>query len=471
MKKLTIISIIAASSLMAANISFNDASQNYTRLNPSSDQNSVLSYHSSIVKAKKSVVNISTSKTIKVKHNINSLMDDPFFQEFFGFRFNIPKEKSQKASSLGSGVIISSDGYIVTNYHVVEDADEIIVTLLDSSKEYKAKIIGVDPKTDLAIIKVDAKNFQAISFADSSKLLEGDLVFAIGNPFGVGGSITSGIISGLNKDNIGLNQYEDFIQTDASINPGNSGGALVDSRGALVGINSAILSRSGGNNGIGFAIPSNMVKTIAQKLITDGKITRGYIGVMISNLTDDQKELYKNKEGALITNVEKDKPAELAGLKRGDLIIKVDNQDIKNANDLKNLIGSLSPNKTISITYERANQISTINLKLINMELGDISKKDTYFDNGLSLQNITDEIRYKNKIPGDIKGVLITDVKEDSSAFVAGFEPGDIIVQINQKIINSIDDYIKEIKSSKNQNSKLMIWINRKGVLMGLVLK
>ncbi|MFW5618574.1 MAG: trypsin-like peptidase domain-containing protein, partial [Campylobacter hyointestinalis] len=236
MKKLTIISIIAASSLMAANISFSDASQNYTRANPSSDQNTVLSYHSSIVKAKKSVVNISTSKTVKVKHNINSLMDDPFFQEFFGFRFNIPKEKSQKTSSLGSGVIISSDGYIVTNYHVVEDADEIIVTLLDSSKEYKAKIIGVDPKTDLAIVKVDAKNFQAISFADSSKLLEGDLVFAIGNPFGVGGSITSGIISGLNKDNIGLNQYEDFIQTDASINPGNSGGALVDSRGALVGI-------------------------------------------------------------------------------------------------------------------------------------------------------------------------------------------------------------------------------------------
>ncbi|WP_128973650.1 PDZ domain-containing protein, partial [Campylobacter fetus] len=306
---------------------------------------------------------------------------------------------------------------------------------------------------------------------DSSKLLEGDLVFAIGNPFGVGGSITSGIISGLNKDNIGLNQYEDFIQTDASINPGNSGGALVDSRGALVGINSAILSRSGGNNGIGFAIPSNMVKTIAQKLISDGKITRGYIGVMISNLTDDQKEIYTNKEGALVTNVEKDKPADIAGLKRGDLIIKVGNQTIKNANDLKNLIGSLEPNKEIKITFERSNQIKDTTLKLANMDSGYIDPKDAYLTDGLSLQNLSDEIRYKFQIPKDIKGIIITNVKDDSNAANAGFEAGDIIVQVNEKIIYNVDDFTKEIKSSKAQNKKPIIWINRSGVLMGLVLK
>ncbi|WP_162165907.1 Do family serine endopeptidase [Campylobacter fetus] len=471
MNKLTIISIIAATSLFSADVKFSDANNNYTRVNPSADTNTVLSYHSSIEKAKKSVVNISTSKTIKVKNNLNSLMDDPFFKDFFGFNFKMPKEKSQKATSLGSGVIISNDGYIVTNYHVVEDSDEIIVTLLDNSKEYKAKVVGIDPKTDLAIIKIDAKNFQAISFADSSKLLEGDMVFAIGNPFGVGGSITSGIISGLNKDNIGLNQYEDFIQTDASINPGNSGGALVDSRGALVGINSAILSRSGGNNGIGFAIPSNMVKTIAQKLISDGKITRGYIGVMISNLTDDQKEIYTNKEGALVTNVEKDKPADVAGLKRGDLVIKVGNQTIKNANDLKNLIGSLEPNKEIKITFERSNQIKDTTLKLANMDSGYIDPKDAYLTDGLSLQNLSDEIRYKFQISKDIKGIIITNVKDDSNAANAGFKAGDIIVQVNEKIISNVDDFTKEVKSSKAQNKKPIIWINRGGALMGLVLK
>ncbi len=210
----------------------------------------------------------------------------------------------------------------------------------------------------------------------SEQVSQGYLELAIGTPFGVRGSITSGIISGLNKDNIRLSQYEYFILTDASINPGNSGGALVDSTGALVGINSAILSRSGGNNGIGFAIPSNMVKTIAQKLISDGKITRGYIGVMISNLTDDQKEIYTNKEGALVTNVEKDKPADIAGLKRGDLIIKGGNQTIKNANDLKNLIGSLEPNKEIEITFERSNPIKDTTLRLANMDSGFLDPKE-----------------------------------------------------------------------------------------------
>ena len=286
------------------------------------------------------------------------MFDDPFFKEFFGRNFAIPQEK-QKSSSLGSGVIVSQDGYIVTNNHVVEDSDEIIVTLLESDKEYKAKIIGTDPKTDLAIIKIDASNLRAIKIADSSKVAEGDIVFAIGNPFGVGGSTTQGIISGLNKDNIGLNQYENFIQTDASINPGNSGGALVDSRGALIGINSAILSRSGGNNGIGFAIPSNMTKDIAKRLIEDGKIERGFIGVMISNLTQEQKDLYKNKNGALLSSVEKGHPADEAGLKRGDLIIKVEDKEIKNANDLKNVIGSYAPDKSVEVTYERGGKIST----------------------------------------------------------------------------------------------------------------
>ncbi|HEG3156624.1 TPA: serine protease HtrA, partial [Campylobacter jejuni] len=282
MKKI-FLSLSLASALFAASINFNESTTTANRVNPAAG-NAVLSYHDSIKDAKKSVVNISTSKTITRANRPSPLDDffnDPYFKQFFDFDFPQRKGKNDKevVSSLGSGVIISKDGYIVTNNHVVDDADTITVNLPGSDTEYKAKLIGKDPKTDLAVIKIEANNLSAITFTNSDDLMEGDVVFALGNPFGVGFSVTSGIISALNKDNIGLNQYENFIQTDASINPGNSGGALVDSRGYLVGINSAILSRGGGNNGIGFAIPSNMVKDIAKKLIEKGKIDRGFLGV------------------------------------------------------------------------------------------------------------------------------------------------------------------------------------------------
>lgn len=466
MKKILTCAVICAYCL-GANISFKDAPSDYRRINPG--DGAVLSYSSSISNAKKSVVNISTSKTIKNNFSAMSPFNDPFFEEFFGFRFNSPHgEQSQKSTSLGSGVLISNDGYIVTNNHVVEDSDEIIVTKLDSSKEYKAKIVGSDPKTDLAIIKIEGKDFEAISFGDSSKLLEGDVVFAIGNPFGVGGSITSGIVSGLNKDNIGLNQYEDFIQTDASINPGNSGGALVDSRGALVGINSAILSRSGGNNGIGFAIPSNMVKEIASKLIKDGKITRGYIGVSIGNLTNDQKEVYKNQAGALVVSVQEGSPAQKAGLKRGDLIIKINNKDIENANALKNLIGSFEPNSEISVSYERAGVVNTQKLKLTSMEGEKISTQSLSID-GLEVSNLTSDVLKKYKLNSDAKGIVVISAKDEAAKI--GFNAGDLIIQVNEKAIESVADFKDEISASKKQNRRAMVWITRGTMIMALVLK
>ena len=466
MKK--ILSFFALSVLcFGANISFKDASSEYSRQNPG--EGSVLSYSSSIANAKKSVVNISTSKTVKSDFAGMNPFNDPFFEEFFGFKFNIPKgEQSQKSTALGSGVIISNDGYIVTNNHVVEGSDEIIVTMLDSSKEYKAKIVGLDPKTDLAIIKVEANGFEAISFADSSKLLEGDVVFAIGNPFGVGGSISSGIISGLNKDNIGLNQYEDFIQTDASINPGNSGGALVDSRGALVGINSAILSRSGGNQGIGFAIPSNMVKEIASKLIKDGKITRGYIGVTIGNLTSDQKEVYKNQKGALIMSVGDGSPAAKAGLKRGDLIIKVNEKSIENANELKNLIGGFEPNSEISVSYERAGSVNAAKIKLSSMDGETVSAANATI-NGLEIANLSAEMLRKYRLDNGTKGVVVTAAKGEAKKI--GFNPGDLIVQVNERAVENVDDFKDEIAKSKKQNRRAMVWIVRGGMTMALVLK
>jgi len=303
MKKTILLSTITTVALVAGSINIENMPNNAKRVYPSNDK-IILSYNSSIKEIKKSVVNISTTKTVDQSTQLNQMLNNPLFRDFFGQAFPNVTPQKRKTHSLGSGVIISQNGYIVTNNHVVEDADEIIVTLIGEDKEYKAKIVGLDPKTDLAVIKIEANKLKAAKFGDSEKLKEGDLVFAIGNPFGVGGSVTQGIISALNKSGIGLNQYENFIQTDASINPGNSGGALVDSRGALIGINSAILSRSGGNNGIGFAIPSKMVANIAVSLIEDGRIDRGYIGVSISDLTSDLKEVYKSKGGAFILNVE-----------------------------------------------------------------------------------------------------------------------------------------------------------------------
>ncbi|NLC28394.1 MAG: PDZ domain-containing protein, partial [Campylobacteraceae bacterium] len=347
----------------------------------------------------------------------------------------------------------------------------IIVSLLDNSKEYKAEIIGLDPKTDLAVIKIDAKDLHAIPFADSNFLLEGDVVFAIGNPFGVGGSVTQGIISALNKSGIGLNQYENFIQTDASINPGNSGGALVDSRGALVGINTAILSRSGGNNGIGFAIPSNMVKTIAKALIVDGKIDRGYMGVSIGDLTSDLKEVYTNKEGALILGVEDGGPASKAKITRGDLIIKVDETIIKNANDLKNTVGGLLPGKKINITFERDNKIKTTSMVLDKMgdDGSSASSDGSAHIKGLYLDTLNDEMRYRYGIPQKIEGVLVLEVDNDSEAEKFGFKRGDVILQVEQTIVTNLEEFNQAF--TKTKKDKIRVWVNRGGYISPILVR
>ncbi len=466
MKKLIILSTISASLLLAGNINIAQADKNPDRAYPSKED-MVLSFHSSIAKAKKSVVNISTTKQIKRSRQMEQMFNDPFFREFFGQNFNIPRQK-RKASSLGSGVIISKDGYIVTNNHVVEDADEIIVNLPDNDKDYKAKVVGLDPASDLAVIKIDEKNLNNISFANSKNLLEGDVVFAIGNPFGVGSTITQGIISALNKSSIGLNQYENFIQTDASINPGNSGGALVDSRGALVGINSAILSRSGGNNGVGFAIPSNMVKTIATSLIENGSIQRGYMGVNIANLTKDLKEVYKNSHGALITGVQEEKPAKKAGLKRGDLILEVDGAKINDANDLKNTIGSYKPNTKVKITYERDGKIKSTTLELDSSKSSTSIAPNSPID-GLKLSNLNQKLKNQYGIPKDINGVLVTNISTTPNKNNEKFMRGDVIVQVEQKIVKDIDDLRQVFKQIKRK--KIRVWVYRRGYVMPILIK
>ncbi len=458
MQKVIVLSLIASLSLFGKSIDIAQMPKDAPRVDATSP-NVILSYHNSVKDAKQSVVNISTTKKMKQNDQLNEMMQNPFFKDFFGGRVPQLKQQERKSHSLGSGVIISKDGYIVTNYHVVEGADEILITLPNDEKEYKAKVIGEDSKTDLAVVKIEAKDLPVASFGDSSTLQEGDLVFAIGNPFGMGGTITQGIISALNKNNVGLNQYENFIQTDASINPGNSGGALVDSRGALIGINSAILSRSGGNHGIGFAIPSNMVLKIATSLVENGKIERGFIGVSISDLTNDLKEMYDNQNGALILLVEKDSPAQKAGLQISDLIIEVDGTKIKNSNDLKNTIANIAPDKTVTITYERDKKIKTTKVKLAKME-GDkkaAAQSDVDPIDGLTLLEITEKTKQQFQLKKDLEGLLVTDVKDDSKAEKMGFKEGDIIVQIEQKHIASLKDLTAALNEYKGVKKRVII--------------
>jgi len=461
-KRVWLVSAILASSLMAEGIEFKEAPY-ARRVMPESGK--ILSFNKAIEYASKCVVNISAKK--RVRQNIPFGFMDPFFKEFFNMPFGqmMPRKRVQR--SLGSGVIVSSDGYIITNNHVIDGADEVHVTLPRSSKDYIAKVIGNDPKTDIAVIKIDAKDLPSIMIGDSNRLKIGDLVFAIGNPFGVGESVSQGIISALGKDSVGINQYEDFIQTDAAINPGNSGGALVDSRGALIGINSAIITKSGASNGIGFAIPINMVKRIALQLIEHGKVEYGYLGVNISDLTHELQKIYKNKEGAVILDVGEDTPAKKAGLRRGDLIIAVNEVAIKDASDLKNAIGTIAPNKEVKLTLERNKKIKTIRVKLSKFPDGrlDVVGNQGFID-GLTLQNITPQIRKQMGILDDIKGVIVLDVKPTSRADKAGFMPRDIILQIEDTAIKDVND-IK--RAMKRYSASKRVYINRRGMIRILV--
>jgi serine protease Do len=447
--------------IFSKDVEFNFITQDPKRIMPNS-HNEVISYNRVIKESVKSVVNISTKKHVKVSKKFNTPFPREFVEPFLRDR---PKLRPEQ--NLGSGVILTSDGYIVTNSHVIRGSDEITVSIANTKKEYSAKVIGVDEDSDLAVIKIDAKNLPAIKIANSNSLLIGDIVFAIGNPFGVGESVTSGIISALNKNRVGLNQYENFIQTDASINPGNSGGALVDSRGALIGINSAIISKSGGNDGIGLAIPVDMVKDITKKLIRDGRVSRGYIGVNISDLTKGLTSIYNHKAGAVIIDIEPNSPAKKYGLKRGDLIYSINGKSIDDANSLKQTIGSYQPNDKISLDIERDKKDISIVVTLASRDnqLSLFSSKLS----GLSISNLTNELRYTYRIPYGINGVLIKDVHPNSKSELVGFQSGDIIVQIEGENVNSVQDVYRIFKKYRGKPKR--VYINRYGTILMLVTK
>jgi len=318
------------------------------------------SYNDAVRKAVPAVVNIFTSKEIKTPRH--PLLDDPLFRHFFGDR---PEDEPQRSASLGSGVIVSSEGYVLTNHHVVEAADEIEVALADG-KKLKAKAVGSDPETDIAVLRLEGGPVPAITFGDADALRVGDVVLAIGNPFGVGQTVTMGIVSALGRSQLGINTFENFIQTDAAINPGNSGGALVDTAGNLVGINTAIYSRSGGSLGIGFAIPASTAKQIMEQIILTGTVTRGWIGVEAQEITPEIAESFRlpTTNGVLIAGVLRNGPAERAGLKPGDILIAIEGKPVNDPNAMLNLVAALVPGKPASLRLRRDNKDIEIKIEV-----------------------------------------------------------------------------------------------------------
>ncbi len=419
------------------------------------------------------VVSITSSRTVKVPQS--PFFNDPFFQQFFGGQLpNAPQQ--QREMGLGSGVIISADGYILTNNHVVEKSTDIKVTLPDK-RQFPGKVIGTDPQTDLAVVKINATGLPTITLGDSSKLQVGDYAFAIGNPFGVGETATMGIISATGRNGLAIEDYEDFIQTDAAINPGNSGGALLDARGQLIGINTAILSGgSGGNQGIGFAIPINMAKYVMEQLLKHGKVVRGYIGVGIQEVTPPLAKVFKAppEKGALIGNVGPNTPGAKAGLQRGDVITELNGQPVNGPNDLRLKIATMAPGTTVHFKILRNGEPREVDVTLgespsgQNNANGGSAAQSTPM-RGVQVDELTSDVRQQLGLSSEVKGVVVTDVSADSPASAAGLQRGDVIEQINRQPVNSVADYQRLIGQAGNQ--VIVLLINRRGSTTFLVVQ
>lgn len=420
------------------------------------------------------VVNIFTTKIVKAQsmRDMVPFFDDPFFRKFFGDRQpqNDDRPRTHKEQSLGSGVIVSKEGYILTNSHVVDGADEIKVALAKSEeKKFTARLIGKDTATDVAVLKIDdGDSLPFAKLGDSDKLEVGDVVLAIGNPFGLGQTVTSGIVSAMGRNRMGIEEFEDFIQTDAAINPGNSGGALIDAQGRLVGINTAILSRSGGNQGIGFAIPVNVARNIMDRLVKDGKVTRGYLGVGIQTLTPDLAKEFNvpNSSGVLIGEVTPNGAADAAGLKSGDIITKFDGKPVSDNSKLQWLVAQKSPNSKVELTILRQGKekVMSVTLKERPANLlsanDDSATKDSDALNGVTVDNLTEDLRRQYNIPRRIEGAVITDVDQASASFEAGLRAGQVVLEVDRKVVRNAEDAVEASKHVKGNKVLVRVWAN-----------
>jgi serine protease Do len=394
--------------------------------------------------------------------------NNDFFRRFFGDQFNSDDGgrtlKTPPQHGLGSGVIIDKDGYILTNNHVVQDADNIRVALNDG-REFTAKAVGRDPKTDIAVVKIDAKNLPFVTIADSDKIEVGDLCLAIGNPFGVGQTVTMGIVSATGRGGLGTD-YEDYIQTDAAINPGNSGGALVDAEGRLIGINTAILSRSGGNQGIGFAVPINMARSVMTSLLTNGRVVRGYMGVLIQDVTPELAREFQmgDDHGALVGDVTPRSPADKAGFKSGDVIIDFNHKAVTDSRHLKLTVAETAPGSTVPVKILRDGKPMTLDVTVKELPGEQVAKAESSEANpndaldGVTVGDIDRGSRQQFGMPVNAKGALVTNVNQDSAAFEAGLRPGDVIEEINRKPVQNADDAVKLSENIKDKTILLKVW-------------
>ena len=421
------------------------------------------------------VVNISSSKVVKNQGAGNGpegLFDDPFFRRFFGGRMpQMPRER--RAESLGSGVIVSPDGYILTNNHVVEGATQVKVSFADQ-REFPAKVIGTDKPTDVAVLKIDQRNLPVLPLSDSSRAQVGDVVLAVGDPFGLGQTVTMGIVSATGRSLGGaIEQYEDFIQTDAAINPGNSGGALINTRGELVGINTAILAGDGGGNqGIGFAIPINLARNVMDQILKNGKVTRGFMGILPQEVTPDMASAFgrPNLKGVAIAEVEPNSPAKTAGLKVGDVITAVNGTPVSDVNQFRLQIAGMAPGTRIDLRVFRDGREENVPVTLTELKNQNARGENDQEEQGLntgegqkgalpgvSVQVLNSDLRQQLQLPASAHGLVVTDVDQSSRAADAGLQQGDVIEQVNRRPVNTVAEFNAAVHAGNPNGSTLLL--------------
>ena len=414
-----------------------------------------------------SVVKVSTEiKSREMAQPSFPGMDDPMLRRFFGENFSGRRTlRTPPQHGVGSGVIVTKDGYILTNNHVIDGADEVKIVLQDG-REFTAKVIGKDPKTDVAVVKVDAKDLPFLEMADSDQTEVGDIVLAVGNPFGIGQTVTMGMVSATGRATLGLD-YEDFIQTDAAINPGNSGGALVDADGRLVGINTAILSRSGGNQGIGFAIPTNLARDVMENLVAHGKVNRGYLGVMIQDITPRLAKEFnlKDNKGALIGDVVPNGPAAKAGFQSGDVVVEFNGKVVEGSRQFRLAVARVSPGEKVSAKILRDGSTKKLDVAVKEMPGEESLAKsdpknaeDTENLKGVAVGDLDQRSRQQLKAPASLKGAVVLDVEEGSAAREAGLKPGDVILEINKQPVKGAADAVRLTGQQKDKTTLLRIW-------------
>jgi len=415
-----------------------------------------------------SVVSISSVKRIEVKQpsrqefdsqipeEFRGFFDDDLFERFFEHR--IPRGGLEQRG-LGSGVIVSEDGYILTNNHVVGNADEVTVTLSDN-REFKAETIGTDKSTDLAVLKIEANQLKPVSLGGSDSAEVGEWVLAMGSPFGLDHTVTAGIISAKSRANMGITDYEDFIQTDAAINPGNSGGPLVNLRGEVIGINTAIASRSGGYMGVGFAIPSELAQHVMDSIISEGHVTRGWLGAAIQNLDEDlaQSFGYDSTDGVLVGDVVPDGPGDKAGLRSGDIVTKYNGEKVETANELRHVVARTAPEETTTMEVFRNGEYLTLDVKIGKLDQGQSQarmqlgrSRDTAVDLGMTVRTLTEDVAQQLEMEESVAGVVVTEVDRGSLAARAMIRPEDVIVSVGGQQIKNVKDFEQALEEQDPQ--------------------